>query len=135
MEECIATRVKTLRTHYNLSVKEFAHKCNLSHVAIFQLEKGKTIKPHKGTLLKLAKLFGVNIDWLLYGKGEMLPNGALNLFDFEAKAEHVWREEAYQEIKQKNFLLEKEIERLWHLLEAFTKQENNNFKNVRILSR
>lgn len=134
-ESTIALRIKTLRSHYNLSVKEFAHKCGLSHVAIFQLEKGKTAKPHKGTLLKLAGLFGVNIDWLLYGKGEMLPNGSQNLYDRESNTESSWRDEAFMEMRHKNELLEKEIDRLWQLLDKFTKHETPAFENIRILGR
>src|SRR6478609_6160512 len=111
MENNIADRIKALRAHYNLSVKEFAHKCGLSHVAIFQLEKGKTLKPHKGTLIKIAKLFGAQIDWILYGKGDMLPYGSLMIHETELTGEKSWQEEAYLEVKQKNVLLEREVER------------------------
>lgn len=135
MENTIAERIKTLRLHYQLSVKEFAHKCGLSHVAIFQLEKGKTLKPHKGTLIKMAKLFGAHIDWLLYGKGEMLPNGSFMIHDTDSEDEQTWKDQAYHELKQKNILLEKELERLWQLLDRYTKNDHTDFENIRILGR
>jgi transcriptional regulator with XRE-family HTH domain len=118
MENSLAQRIRQLRTHYNLGVKDFAFKCGLSHVAIFHLESGKTVKPHKSSLQRIASIFGTNTDWLLSGKNEMLPNGKKELID-ESK-DTFWKEEAYLEIKTKNLMLEKEIERLWQMLEQFT---------------
>jgi len=118
MENSLAQRIRQLRTHYNLGVKDFAFKCGLSHVAIFHLESGKTLKPHKSSLQRIASIFGTNTDWLLSGKNEMLPNGKKELID-EGK-DTFWKEEAYLEIKTKNLMLEKEIERLWLMLEQFT---------------
>jgi transcriptional regulator with XRE-family HTH domain len=135
MENSLAERIKILRLHYGLSIKEFAHTCGLSHVAIFQLEKGKTRKPHKGTLIKIAKLFGVQTDWILQGKGDMLPNGTLNLHELNLGADIHWQQEAYQEMKQKNILLEQEVDRLWQLLSHYTKTVEPDYKNIRVLGR
>lgn len=120
MENSVAQRIKQLRGHYNLSVKEFAGKCGLSHVAIFHLENGKTQKPHRGSLQRIASVFGTSADWILYGTSEMLPHGTAQIYGNEAGGESHWKEEAYGEIKSRNAILEKEIERLWQIINHFT---------------
>lgn len=126
MENTIASRLRQLRLHYNLSVKEFAAKCNLSHVAIFHLENGKTVKPHKSSMQRVATVYGTTVDWILYGKNEMLPNGIKELT--ESEASDFWKAEAYMEIKSRNAMLEKEIERLWQMVSHFTSGSKPNFR-------
>lgn len=128
MENSLAQRIRELRTFYNLGVKDFAFKCGLSHVAIFHLESGKTLKPHKSSLQRIANIFGTNSDWLLFGKNEMLPNGKKELI--EEGQDTFWKEEAYLEIKTKNLMLEKEIERLWQILGQFTGNSKSNFPRM-----
>jgi transcriptional regulator with XRE-family HTH domain len=129
MENTVALRVKQLRSHYNLSVKEFALKCGLSHVAIFHLENGKTLKPHRGSLQRIASIFGTSADWILYGIGEMLPNGTIQIFSDE-NGESFWKDEAFQEMKNKNAMLEKEVERLWQMIGHFTNGTKPNLQIV-----
>ena len=130
MENLIGKRIKELRAHYNMGVKEFASRCGLSHVAVFHLEKGKTLKPHKSSLLRITNVFGTTMDWLLYGKNEMLPSGTREIpLQEELSAIH-WKQEAYQELKNKNQLLEKEIERLWQMIGHFTSQEPTQYRKV-----
>lgn len=131
MESTIGQRMKELRTHYNLSVKEFALKCGLSHVAIFHLENGKTLKPHRSSLQRMASIFGTTADWLLFGKNEMLPNGTKEIYTDENGNDNFWKEEAYLEIKSKNLMLEKEIERLWQMLSHFAAGTKPNFERMR----
>ena len=131
MENSIGLRIKELRAHYNLSVKEFAGKCNLSHVAIFHLENGRTSKPHRSSLQRIASIFGTTADWLLFGKNEMLPSGTKEIYSQEIGQESFWKDEAYLEIKSKNAMLEKEIERLWQMLSHFTTGAKPNFERMR----
>ena len=126
MENTIAQRIRQLRLHYNLSVKEFASRCNLSHVAIFHLENGRTTKPHKSSMQRIASMYGSSVDWLLYSKGEMLPNGSKELS--ESENSEFWKDEAYLEIKSRNAMLEKEIERLWQMVSHFTSGATPNFR-------
>jgi len=126
MENTIALRIRQLRTHYNLSVKEFASKCNLSHVAIFHLENGRTLKPHKSSMQRVASVYGSTVDWILYGKNEMLPNGTKELSETEAN--DFWKDEAFLELKSRNAILEKEIERLWQMINHFTNGQKPNFR-------
>jgi transcriptional regulator with XRE-family HTH domain len=113
MENSTAERVKKLRAHYDLSVKEFAGMCGLSHVAIFHIENGKTLKPHKSSLIRMAAVFGTTLDWLIYGRDEMLPQGTKELNDDGTGQENFWSKEACLELKSRNQLLEKDMERLW----------------------
>src|SRR5688572_23274122 len=130
MENSLGQRIKELRMHYNLSVKEFAVKCGLSHVAIFHLENGKTIKPHRSSLQRIASIFGTTSDWLLFGKNEMLPNGVKEIYADESMQDSFWKDEAYQEIKNKNQMLEKEIERLWQMVSHFTTGAKPDFQRM-----
>ena len=130
MENSIGQRIKELRTHYNLSVKEFAAKCGLSHVAIFHLENGRTLKPHRSSLQRMASVFGTTADWLLFAKNEMLPNGTKEIYIDEAEDGSFWKEETYLEIKSKNLMLEKEVERLWQMLSHFTTGSKPNFERM-----
>lgn len=130
MENTVAIRIKQLRSHYNLSVKEFAVKAGLSHVAIFHLENGKTLKPHRGSLQRLANVFGTTADWILYGTGEMLPAGKVQIYSDDLSFINQWKEEAFLELKQKNSLLEREVERLWQMISHFTSGTKPNLQIV-----
>jgi transcriptional regulator with XRE-family HTH domain len=126
MKNPIASRIKELRNHYDLGVKDFALKAGLSHAAIFNLENGKTNKPHKASIQRIAAVYGSTTDWILYGKEEMLPNGKK---DFIANSDG-WKEEAYNEVKRKNALLEKEVERLWEMVSHFASGKKPDFDRI-----
>jgi transcriptional regulator with XRE-family HTH domain len=118
MTNTLGERIRSLRNHYNLGVKEFASMCSLSHVAVFQMENGRTLKPHKSSIYRMAKVFGTSVEWLLFGRNEMLPNGARDIYNSEG--EGGWKDEAYAELKGRNAHLEKEVERLWQIIGHFT---------------
>lgn len=42
-EASIGERIKILRTHYNMSLREFSAKCEVSYVIIHKYETGKKI--------------------------------------------------------------------------------------------
>jgi len=130
MEKTIGIRIKELRTHYNLGVKEFALRCGLSHVAIFHFESGKTFRPQKASLSRIVNTYGTSIDWLLYGHNDMLPNGTKELYSREEESDGFWKDEAYLEIKSKNAMLEKEIERLWQMIGHFTNGVRPNLHRI-----
>ena len=126
METSTGLRIKQLRAAYSLSVKEFASKSGLSHVAIFHLENGRTEKPHKSSLARIATAFGTSIEWLRTGERDMLPNGKKDIENDSVGEQLNWKNEAYQELKNKNIMLEREVERLWkvvHNLSGGMKQD------------
>ena len=53
-------------------------------------------------------------------KNEMLPNGSREIFTDDHFQDTFWKDEAYLEIKSKNLMLEKEIERLWQMVSHFS---------------
>ena len=130
MENLIGQRIKDLRSYYNLGLKEFSEKCGLSHVAVFHLENGKTLKPHKNSLQRIASTYGTSADWILYGHSEMLPQGAKNIYAPEREQDMQWKEEAYHELKSKTQLLEKEVERLWQIISHITAHSTAGIRSV-----
>ena len=128
MEKNIGSRIKKLRVHYQLGIKEFGLRCGLSHVAIFHLENGKTCKPQHSSLQKMVECYGTTYEWLRYGIGSMLPDGRQILNEAALKQENkIWKNEAYLELKNKNELLEKEVERLWQMINKLTQYAELKF--------
>jgi transcriptional regulator with XRE-family HTH domain len=124
MEKNVGSRIKKLRTYYRLGIKEFGLRCGLSHVAIFHLENGKTSKPQHSSLQKMVECYGTTYEWLRYGIGNMLPSGRQVLNETALKQENIiWKNEAYLELKNKNELLEKEVGRLWQMVNRLTQHE------------
>jgi transcriptional regulator with XRE-family HTH domain len=130
MKTPVGQRIKELRCHYNLAVKEFAANAGLSHVAIFNLENGRTIKPHMSSVQRIASVYGSSAGWILYGKNEMLPNGTKDLYSYENQSDDFWKDEAYLEIKNRNLDLEREIGRLWQMLSHLMGSRPNNIQRM-----
>lgn len=63
-------RLRELRSHLDISQKEFAKRCGVTASFISELEKGKT-KPSFDLLIKFCGLFDVSPNWLILGKGKM----------------------------------------------------------------
>jgi len=75
---------------------------------------------------RVASVYGSTVDWILYGKNEMLPGGTKELTDTDAN--DFWKDEAFLELKSRNAILEKEIERLWQMISHFTNGQKPNFR-------
>ena len=128
MKNSTGERIRALRTFYDLSVKEFATFCGLSHVAIFHIESGKTARPHKTSLVRMAAGFGTTVDWLLYGHDQMLPQGRKDLNLQSGAADQFWTKEAYLELKNRNQMLEKELERVWQVVHQLSGLNKNRLE-------
>ena len=126
IDNVIGQRLRELRHHYNLSLKEFGLIAGISDAAIFNIESGKTKRPHPTTLKNIISTYGVSYEWLFYGIGDMLPNvsnayGNINgkdLLQITSCDNH-----SCLELTQKNKRLEKEVERLWQLIDHLTQQQ------------
>jgi len=66
-------RLKLLRKSLGLSQSEMAKKLGVARSRISEFESGKT-KPRDSFLRLIAHTFGVNYEWLKYGKGEMFTS-------------------------------------------------------------
>jgi transcriptional regulator with XRE-family HTH domain len=127
-KKTIGERVLELRSYYGLSQTEFAHRCKLTPVAILNLEKGQVKNPRESSIQSMATVYGSTTEWLLHGEGEMLPNG---IKEFTAEGAptlaNPWKDEAYAEVKSKNDFLQKEVDRLWAMIQHLTGGAKPNF--------
>ncbi|WP_108425042.1 helix-turn-helix domain-containing protein [Flagellimonas amoyensis] len=61
--------LKSLRTLKELTLKDVEQKLGISNAYLSQLENDKVKQPSANTLYKLAKLYNVDLDILLYSAG------------------------------------------------------------------
>jgi len=66
-------RIREIRESLNLKIAEFARGLNVPRSTLVGWEEGKTVSIE--ILKPLEKTYGVNVDWVLTGEGEMyLPD-------------------------------------------------------------
>lgn len=80
-QEYVNDRIRTVRMHFcNGKNKDFAEKLNVSHNQSSNLMKnGNSVG--RGMLIKIAETFGINIEWLLTGEGNMIANNNIDISD------------------------------------------------------
>jgi transcriptional regulator with XRE-family HTH domain len=72
IEKTANSRIKEVRKYFKLTQADFANKVGLAHSQRI-IEMEKNIKPVSHSVItKLVDEFGVNMDWLLRGKGSMI---------------------------------------------------------------
>ncbi len=71
-------RLKKLRTGRKLSQEQLAKAIGIKQGSLTQLETGKSKGPASQTLTKLARLFEVDPEWLMTGRGHQHPISALS---------------------------------------------------------
>lgn len=114
----ISSNFKNLRKEINISQKEFSQKIEVPVTTISKYERGET-RPSVEILTRLGDIFGVNINWLLTGQGEM----------FLTKTE---KEEEKEE--EKPALKEKMIEMFDTLTEDQQRQILKNIEDQKLLN-
>ncbi|MBL7930536.1 MAG: hypothetical protein JNL60_01455, partial [Bacteroidia bacterium] len=62
---------------------------------------------------------------------EMLPNGSKEIYSDDNEQGVYWKDEAYQEVKNRNLSLEKEVERLWQMISHLTTGTKPDFERMR----
>ncbi|MCC7438919.1 MAG: helix-turn-helix transcriptional regulator [Armatimonadetes bacterium] len=70
MREHIGLRFKQVRQVLRLTMVALAERIGTTNGYISQIESGKTLVSIP-LLISLKQVFGVNVDWLLTGQGEM----------------------------------------------------------------
>jgi DNA-binding XRE family transcriptional regulator len=68
----LSSRISKVRESLGLNQSEFALKIGASDSSISNWETGKTT-PSRMTLARIAEGFGVSLEWLRTGQGEMHP--------------------------------------------------------------
>lgn len=110
--ELIGTRIRDVRLFFRLKLNEMAEKCGLSVSYLSDIELGKK-RPHIDLIMVLAQEFGVDLNYLFLGTGDM----------FQAKKE--------QTRKSREFDFSGEIDSL----ETFYwLMENSNYFNSMMMS-
>lgn len=66
----IGLRFEEMRREIGLTQQQLADELEMSNTTIAQIEKGRNY-PQAHALIGLSKLFNVNLNWLLMGKGKM----------------------------------------------------------------
>jgi len=66
----IKDRLKQVRTHFNLTIREFSKEIYFSHGVYGQVEHG-TREPNERIIQLISSKFSINKDWIKTGKGEM----------------------------------------------------------------
>ena len=69
----VGVRIRRAREFRRLTLKELAREIGISWVTLQRYEKGHRI-PKKAVLHAIANILGVDLNWLLTGRGEMLPH-------------------------------------------------------------
>ncbi|MCP3941434.1 MAG: helix-turn-helix transcriptional regulator [Desulfobacteraceae bacterium] len=67
----INSRIKKIRSHFNLTQKDMAKRLGLKWYQIKDIETGKT-KASVDIVSILCEKFAINSDWLLFEQGNML---------------------------------------------------------------
>ena len=129
-QQTLAERLILLREEYSITPEKMGAILNKSRVAVDNIEKGITTKPQETTINLIAEKFGTTKEWLMNGEGVMLPNGKLKLSSTAQADGGIWKDEAYFEVKSKNALLEKELERLWQMVQHLTGGAKPNFRKA-----
>ncbi len=63
-------RIKEFRLSKELNQKEFSDKMGYSHAYLSDIERTK-VEPSREFLKKLAQIYGISIDYILYGKEDL----------------------------------------------------------------
>ncbi len=123
MESTVNERVKMLRTKLDLSQNDFAQKLGSSLMTVSRWETGSKIIDKN--LFRMNQVFGVSVEWLKNGVGELeiVPN--------ENSSPQSWSEKAFDTIKKHNEHLEQEVQFLRDMLSNVTsKMSSANFNDA-----
>jgi transcriptional regulator with XRE-family HTH domain len=66
-------RLKTIREHLGFRQNQFAEKLDISNTALSELESDK-YPPNLRLIIKIASDFDVNLDYLIFERGEMFEH-------------------------------------------------------------
>ena len=69
----IHDRLKKIRDHFKLSIRDFSKKIYFSHSLYGQVECGNR-EPNDRIIQLISSKFNVNKEWIITGKGEMFTS-------------------------------------------------------------
>lgn len=99
MKSTVNQRIKEARNELNLNQAQFALGCNLSIGQISRLESDETLSVSSRTIKAIVDSYGISLEWLSYGKGEMFTNGRPSLNDNKGQT-NPWKDALISEMKE-----------------------------------
>lgn len=76
--ETISNRIKSIRKYYKMNQKELAKELGILQSTLSEIERGN-VNPQFKTLQLLGDMIGrSNLEWLLYGKTEIIKTNEWN---------------------------------------------------------
>ncbi|ACO03934.1 MAG TPA: XRE family transcriptional regulator [Persephonella sp.] len=144
--ENIGQRIKQLRKMLGLSQREFAEKIGKSLRAVQNWEYEQRT-PDESTLRLISQTFGVNLDWLKTGEGEMWvkdqDKSGVSIEPFEKLIQAINRIEKIPSVVEKilkDYYEKRDIEEFTNILseiikeiEITSKVKIDNVKNSQII--
>lgn len=70
----LGKRINAIKTEFGYSNQELGAICGVSYTAIGNIIHGITKDPSVSLFIKLTTKLDISLDWLLFGKGEMLKS-------------------------------------------------------------
>lgn len=116
-------RVSELRSQLGITQAQMSKITGINQISISRIESGHS-QPRTTTLRKIAHKTGVNVDWLLYGQGEM---EIASVPDVQAEkkssqnGESIWERALLSQLREQNSHLKKEVQFLREMLKGFAK--------------
>jgi transcriptional regulator with XRE-family HTH domain len=65
-------RMEIIKKEFNYSNEQLGEICGVSYTAIGNIINGITKDPGVSLFIRLSKQLEINVEWLLFGEGEML---------------------------------------------------------------
>lgn len=117
-------RIKLLRTEYRLTQAEFASIIKVSTLTISNIERGVTQTSYPETIKNIADKFGTTYEWISEGRGEMLPNGKLELTK-QDNDQDPYRDYLVQKLEKDVTTWQEKYDQVWQMLTKFTTGDIN----------
>ncbi len=122
MENTPNQRVILLKKELKLTDIEFCVRCSISTGTLFRLKNEEEMSSK--TITAIIKAFNVNKEWLMTGQGNMFNDSteaiAIDAID-------PWRDALVSQVKEENTRLQKELERVWQMVQHLTGGAKPNF--------
>jgi transcriptional regulator with XRE-family HTH domain len=133
-QQTVGERLRTLRERYKgrgVTAKILSEAAGITPMQLNNLENDKVKTPSHDTLIKIASFLGSTVQWIETGKGEMLPEGEIEIKKPEGSTGDPYRDYAIQRLERE---VEKEEQqaKTWQekydqLWEMFSRVTANSF--------
>lgn len=117
--ETVNTRILMLKTKLELGQTEFCNKTGMSSATYHNIKNDGEVR--KSTARNIALSLNANPNWILTGEGEMF-------LEQTEQSSNPWKDALVSQVKSENERLQKEVERLWGMIDKFSGGKINFLK-------